>query len=100
MNNFRSILCESVLLKQCDHPNVLTVLGVVLDTDHECGLPFIVLPYMVNGDLKGYLQSKRLDNAATDQLAEVCHAILQHVSSRKCMASINVTGPAKIGHVG
>ena len=68
MNNFRSIIRESVLLKQCDHPNVLTVLGVVLNTDHDCGLPFIVLPYMANGDLKGYLKNKRLDYTATEQL--------------------------------
>ena len=64
MNNFRSILCESILLKQ--YGNVLTVVGVVLNTDHECGLPFIVLPYMANGDLKGYLKNKRLDYTATE----------------------------------
>ena len=39
-------------MKHCDHPNVLSVLGVSLDTDHEGGLPFIVLPFMANGDLK------------------------------------------------
>ena len=67
----KSILRETVLMNQCDHPNVLSVLGVSLDTDNEGGLPFIVLPFMANGDLKAYLKSRRMNNSGVDQLPEV-----------------------------
>ena len=40
-----------------DHPNVLRLLGVCFDTEDQ--LPTIILPYMANGDLKSFLQSKR-----------------------------------------
>ncbi|XP_065911786.1 tyrosine-protein kinase receptor UFO-like isoform X3 [Dysidea avara] len=66
----KSILRETVLMNQCDHPNVLSVLGVSLDTDNEGGLPFIVLPFMANGDLKAYLKSRRMNNSGVDQLPE------------------------------
>ena len=61
-------------MKEFDHPNVLSVLGVSLNNDIDCGLPFIVLPFMANGDLKTYLKGKRLNNA--DQLPEVCVTLL------------------------
>ena len=57
VESLKSILRESILMKEFDHPNVLNVLGVGFDSDN--GLPFIVLPFMVNGDLKTYLISKR-----------------------------------------
>ena len=40
-----------------DHPNVLKMEGVCFDTEN--GLPIIVLPLMINGDLKSFLVSKR-----------------------------------------
>ena len=52
-----SFLHESVLMKKIEHPNVLGLLGVCLNT--EDGLPYIVLPFMENGDLKTFLRSKR-----------------------------------------
>jgi len=44
-------------MNKMQHPNVLGLLGVCLETEN--GLPYIVLPFMVNGDLKSYLRSKR-----------------------------------------
>jgi len=54
-----------------DHPNVLSILGVSLDTDHQGGLPFIILPFMVNGDLKTYLKNKRQRSTDIDHLPKV-----------------------------
>ena len=41
-----------------DHPNILPLVGVCLDSDD--GHPLIVLPLMANGDLKSFLFSKRM----------------------------------------
>ena len=41
-----------------NHPNVLKLIGVCFD--NEEGLPFILLPYMANGDLKTFLRNKRM----------------------------------------
>lgn len=68
----KSFLHETILMKDFDHPNVLNVLGVGFDTGSESGLPFMVLPFMVNGDLKTFLKSKRQKPGAVDQLSEVC----------------------------
>ena len=64
-----SFLHESVLMKNFDHPNVLNILGVGLDPDN--GLPFIVLPFMANGNLKMYLINKRSKATDVNQLPEV-----------------------------
>ena len=69
VQNIKSILHESILMKDFDHPNVLNVLGVGFNTDN--GLPFVVLPFMVNGDLKMYLKKKRQRDVAVEQLPEV-----------------------------
>ena len=71
VDNLKSILKESIAMIKFDHSNVLSILGVSLDTHHEGGLPFIVLPFMVNGDLKTYLTNKRQSNADISHLPEV-----------------------------
>ena len=58
-------------MKALDHPNVLPIIGVCLETNDESGLPFMVLPFMVNGDLKSYLKKKRKNPADVDQFPEV-----------------------------
>ena len=39
-----------------DHPNVLTLIGVCLDGGPA---PYIVMPFMVNGDLHSHLKKER-----------------------------------------
>ena len=58
-------------MKTLNHPNILPVIGVCLETNDGSGLPFMVLPFMVNGDLKSYLKNKRKNPAFVDQLPEV-----------------------------
>ena len=50
-------------MKKLNHPNVLPILGVCLESNHKSGLPFMILPFMVNGDLKSYLKKKRENKA-------------------------------------
>ena len=56
-------------MKDFDHPNVLNVLGVGFNIDNE--LPFVVLPFMANGDLKAYLKRKYWKTATINYLSEV-----------------------------
>ena len=60
-------------MKKLNHPNVLPILGVCLESNHESGLPFMLLPFMVNGDLKSYLKKKRKNTTCVDQLPKVCY---------------------------
>jgi hypothetical protein len=61
-----SFLREALRMKDLDHPNVMSLVGICWGKKvqlHEstpvgCG-PLIVLPYIEMGDLRGYLRSKR-----------------------------------------
>ena len=54
MNNqvVEDFLQESVIMKQFNHPNVLSLIGVSVHNDKPC----IILPLMSNGDLYRYLK--------------------------------------------
>ena len=65
-------LNECALMMKLSHPNILPIIGICLKSDHESGLPFMLLPFMVNGDLKSYLRKKRNNPVCVDQFPEVC----------------------------
>ena len=46
------------------HPNVLGMEGIAVDPESQC--PYLVLPFMKNGDLKSYLRKKRSINHLVD----------------------------------
>jgi len=52
----RSLLEECAKMHEFDHPNVLKLTGVCLDGGPA---PFIVMPFMSNGSLLGYLKKER-----------------------------------------
>ena len=58
-------------MKKLNHPNILPLLGICLDSDYEGRVPFMLLPFMVNGDLKSYLMQKRKAIRCIDELPEV-----------------------------
>ena len=43
-------------MKELGHPNVMNLLGVCVDAGPT---PYIVLPYMANGDLLSYIRKQR-----------------------------------------
>ena len=49
----RNFFAESCIMTKFQHPNVLGLLGVCFDSPD--GIPLLVLPFMVNGNLKTYL---------------------------------------------
>lgn len=63
-----NFLRESALMRDFNHPNVLGLCGVCLDTPKK--EPLIVLPYMANGDLRDYLRNKRGDSPSVDVYPE------------------------------
>ena len=69
--NLKALVNECILMKKLKHPNVLPVLGMCLESSHENGLPFMIMPFMLNGDLKSYLKKKRKKPGQVDQLPEV-----------------------------
>ena len=56
-------------MKDFDHPNVLRLIGVCLDSPN-C-IPYLVLPFMENGSIKDYLKSKRVHVTDFDTLPKV-----------------------------
>ncbi len=43
-------------MSSLNHPNVLNVIGVCSDGGHT---PYVIMPFMINGDLLSYLKKER-----------------------------------------
>ena len=54
----RSLLNESLLMKEFDHPNIVGLLGVCFDTPDS--YPYLIIPFMANGNIRDYLKDKRI----------------------------------------
>ena len=66
-------------MKTFDHPNVLGLVGISLNT--EDGTPMIAIPFMKYGDLKTFLVAKRRQTKVKNTLPEVpiyCISLLPH----------------------
>jgi len=57
-DDIQKFLREGVMMRGLDHPNVLQLLGVCVDTgvEHGQSSPLIILPYMKYGDLRTFLR--------------------------------------------
>ena len=55
-DDVEQLVKESLQMKNFQHRNVIGMLGVCLDAGPA---PYLVLPYMKNGDLLSYLKSNR-----------------------------------------
>ena len=64
------LVAETAIMKIFDHPNVLQLLGVCVDTNGDEMLK-AVLPYMANGDLGNFLKQKRIDPMNISEFANV-----------------------------
>jgi len=51
----RRFIDEALRMKEFDHENVLSLIGVALDFDN---LPLVVLPFMRHGDLLSYIRDE------------------------------------------
>ena len=71
MDDLESFITESVIMKNFKHRNVLGLVGVSVGIEDEIAKPYIVLPFMVNKDLKKFLQLKR-SQAENEASLTVC----------------------------
>jgi len=72
---------ESLLMKDFSHAHILCLLGVCFDTPDFS--PYIIMPFMANGNMKDYLKGKRVHVTDIDTYPEVC---VEHVHVQ-CTAS-------------
>ena len=66
-------IAESVIMKCLKHENILDLVGVSCGVKNGITRPYIILPFMVNKDLKAYLQCKRTEvENNLEALLKVC----------------------------
>ena len=58
-NDVQNALKEILKMKNFDHPNVMTLIGVCKATGLSGGAPSIIMPYMARGSLLSYLRKER-----------------------------------------
>ena len=64
-------------MKRFDHPNIVGLLGVSFDTPD--GYPYLILPFMANGNIRDYLKDKRVHPTDITALPDV-RVITLHAS--------------------
>ena len=64
-------------MKRFDHPNIVGLLGVCFDTPD--GYPYLILPFMANGNIRDYLKDKRVHSTDITALPDV-RVITLHAS--------------------
>ena len=60
-------------MKNFKHKNILGLVGVSVGVENDITRPYIILPFMVNKDLKKFLQCKRREMGNNlEALLKVC----------------------------
>lgn len=59
VEDIENMLREATRMKDFDHPNVLSLIGVSLPDSGQP--PYIVMPFMASGSLVNYLRNQRPD---------------------------------------
>ena len=74
----KGFLEESVVMCGFDHPHVLGLIGICLDPSNS---PYLLLPFMENGDLRTYLKNKRDAGGLLDvsEYPQVCPILKTYI---------------------
>ena len=70
LDAIKDLIAETAIMKTFHHPNVLPLLGVCIDYADEDVLK-IVIPFMINGDLRNFLKNNRVAPNNTQEYPEV-----------------------------
>ena len=76
-------------MKEFDHPNVLSLIGVALDFDN---LPLVVLPYMRHGDLLSYVRNESHVSSFSFSLG--------FLPVRLCYGNVSLSPSVRLSHAG
>ena len=68
-SNVKTFIEECILTSKLDHPNVLSLIGVSMNT--EDGTLHMIMPFMHHGDVKSFLKSKRGNTIDFDHFPKV-----------------------------
>ena len=63
-SNFEELLHECKWMKDFNHPNVLTLLGICIDAGPS---PYVVMPFMTHGSLKTYLKDNKSELTVSEE---------------------------------
>ena len=66
-SDVEGMMAEITKMKDFDHPNVMSLVGVCLDAGPGVS---IVMPFMANGSLLGYLKQER-DSLYLNEISEI-----------------------------
>jgi len=73
-NEVKKIIEEGVKMKQFNHPNIMSLIGLCIDAGPA---PYIIMPFMANGSLLSYLRRERpnllLNETADEDSVRVCN---------------------------
>lgn len=73
-------ITESVIMKNFNHKNILELIGVSVGVANDITRPYIILPFMVNKDLRKFLRSKRSEVGNNlEALLKVCVSVHKYV---------------------
>ena len=71
-NELNSLIEESLKMSKFNHPNVMRLVGVCIDSGES---PYIVMPFMTHGSLLSYLRKHRAElTIANDDNMELVSA--------------------------
>lgn len=80
MDELDLFIAESIIMRRFKHQNVLSLVGVSVGIENELVLPYIILPFMANKDLKQYLRCKRREvENKLEAALEVCMCFIIHI---------------------
>ena len=67
--NVKTFIEECIVTSKLDHPNVLSLIGVSMNT--EDGTLHMIMPFMHHGDVKSFVKTKRGNMIDFDRFPEV-----------------------------